>query len=38
MKLIFKAYNSKHYGMSGANSLVIFVSDITNKKSEELSK
>ena len=38
MKLIFIAYNSKHYGMSGANSLVIFASDITNKKSEELSE
>ena len=38
MKLIFKAYNSKHYGMSGAISLVIFAADITNKKSEELSE
>lgn len=38
MKLIFKAYNSKRYGMSEGKCLVDFVFDIMNKKSEELSE
>ena len=36
MELIFKVYNSKRYGKS--KGLINFATDITNKKSEELSE
>lgn len=38
MELIFKVYNSKRYGMSELKGLTNFATDITNKKSEELSE
>lgn len=38
MELMFKVYNSKRYGMSESKGLINFVTDITNKKSEELSE
>lgn len=38
MELIFKVYNSKRYGMSESKGLINFATDITNKKSEELSE
>lgn len=38
MDLIFKVYNSKCYVMSELKGLISFATDITNKKSEELSE
>ena len=38
MELIFKVYNSKRYGRSASKGLTNFATDITNKKSEELSE
>ena len=38
LELIFKVYNSKRYGMSESKGLINFATDITNKKSEELSE
>jgi len=38
MELIFNVYNSKRYGMSELKGLTNFATDITNKKSEELSE